>query len=260
MIRARPAGRVRRAECGRARIRQWRHRYRHRAPRLRQGNVRSHRRGSEIEFLRSAGLDQPPPRSTASWSAKDIASPWSCVTRIVVMPAAASMRGTAPAHLLAQAGVERRERLVQQHQPRLARQRAGQRDALLLAAGELVRLAPGHRPVELDQSQQLQDARRSRSRAIAIQPKRMLSATLRCGNSAPSCDDEADVAAVRRDGMRAVGEASSRRGGSRRRRAPRTRRSGAAASSCPSPTARRWPCGCRPRPRGSTPASATTAP
>ena len=36
----------------------------------------------------------------------------------------------------AQTGVERRERLVEQQQPRLGRQRAGQRDPLALAAGE----------------------------------------------------------------------------------------------------------------------------
>ena len=45
------------------------------------------------------------------------------------------------AQLVADARVERRERLVEQQHGRLDRQRAGDRDALLLAAGELVRVA-----------------------------------------------------------------------------------------------------------------------
>ena len=43
-------------------------------------------------------------------------------------------------HLADQLGVERRGRLVEEHQLRLHRQRAGDRDALLLAAGELRRV------------------------------------------------------------------------------------------------------------------------
>src|SRR3546814_2512168 len=46
-------------------------------------------------------------------------------------------------HFLAQLEVERRERLVEQQHPGLARQRAGERPALLLAAGELSRPAVG---------------------------------------------------------------------------------------------------------------------
>ena len=44
-------------------------------------------------------------------------------------------------HLLAQLQVERAERLVEQQHARLVHERAGQRDALLLAARELARLA-----------------------------------------------------------------------------------------------------------------------
>ena len=47
-------------------------------------------------------------------------------------------------HLLAQLGVEIGERLVEQQDLRLDHQRAGQRDALLLAAGKLARIALGH--------------------------------------------------------------------------------------------------------------------
>ena len=47
------------------------------------------------------------------------------------------------AHLLAQLGVEVGQRLVEQQQRRLHHQRARERQALLLAAGELGRLALG---------------------------------------------------------------------------------------------------------------------
>ena len=58
------------------------------------------------------------------------------------------------AQLLAHLGVERAERLVEQQHLGLDGQRAGQRDALALAAGELGREAVGQ-PVELHQPQQL---------------------------------------------------------------------------------------------------------
>ena len=47
------------------------------------------------------------------------------------------------AHLLAQLRVEVGQRLVEQQQRRLHHQRAREREALLLAAGELGRLAVG---------------------------------------------------------------------------------------------------------------------
>ena len=58
---------------------------------------------------------------------------------------------------LAQLFVERGQRLVEQQHLRTARQRARQRHALLLAAGELIRLALLH-AVELDQRNHLGDA------------------------------------------------------------------------------------------------------
>ena len=51
-------------------------------------------------------------------------------------------------------GVERRERLVEQQHLRADRQRAGQRHALLLAAGELIRVAVAQ-PRHVDQLQHL---------------------------------------------------------------------------------------------------------
>ena len=48
------------------------------------------------------------------------------------------------------ARIERCERLIQQDYARLGRQRPSQRNALLLAAGELVRVAVGVAGVEAD--------------------------------------------------------------------------------------------------------------
>ena len=62
------------------------------------------------------------------------------------------------AHVFPQAGVERRKWFVEQHQPRLAAERAGERHALLLTAGKLVRAARQHAAVELDHIEQCGDA------------------------------------------------------------------------------------------------------
>src|SRR3546814_4033427 len=45
-------------------------------------------------------------------------------------------------------GVDRSERLVHQQDVRIGRETAGDADALLLAAGQLARIAVGHRRVE----------------------------------------------------------------------------------------------------------------
>ena len=54
--------------------------------------------------------------------------------------------------------VERRDRLVGDDEVRVRRERAGDADALALAAGELVRVAVGEVRVETDRLQQLLDA------------------------------------------------------------------------------------------------------
>ncbi len=73
--------------------------------------------------------------------------------------------------VLAQLLVERRERLVEQQQLRALDQRARERDALLLAARELVGLALRERP-ELHQRQHLRDALADlrRRHALLLQP------------------------------------------------------------------------------------------
>ncbi len=69
------------------------------------------------------------------------ASSWSWVTKMVVMPIVALDPLQLDLHLVAQLLVERAERLVEQQHARLGDERAGERDALLLAAGQLVRMA-----------------------------------------------------------------------------------------------------------------------
>ena len=88
--------------------------------------------------------------------------------------------------LLAQAQVERAERLVEQQRARAVDQRAGERDALRLAAGELAGLALGQ-VAELHELQRVADAlarpppwRPSCARARTP----TFFSTVRCGNSA----------------------------------------------------------------------------
>ena len=88
----------------------------------------------------------------------------------------------APAHLDAQLGVEIRQRLVEQQHFGLDHERARERDALLLAAGELRRPAVGER-AEADQLERRGDlARRSRRAAISRRPR-----ARRRRSSPPSC-------------------------------------------------------------------------
>ena len=87
-------------------------------------------------------------------------------------------------HLAAQLEVERAERLVEQQHLGPVDDRAGERDPLLLAAGQLRRLAPGE-VGELDQLERLLDllldvlgCRAARS------PNATFSKMSRCGKSA----------------------------------------------------------------------------
>ena len=88
-------------------------------------------------------------------------------------------------HLLAELQVERAQRLVEQQHLGVVDQRAGQRHALLLAAGQLRRLAA----LEADQVDQLM-ASWTRLSIVALatflrrRPKATFSKTFRCGNRA----------------------------------------------------------------------------
>ena len=88
--------------------------------------------------------------------------------------------------LLAQAQVERAERLVEQQRARAVDQRAGERDALGLAAGELAGLAVGE-VAELDELERVLDALLDLGLAdlLALEAEaRRSSRRVRCGKSA----------------------------------------------------------------------------
>ena len=89
----------------------------------------------------AASCSMRPVRISTTWSAMVIASTWSCVTYSMVMPRRLLQRADLAPHLDAQLRIEIGERLVHQADLRLGHDRAAERDALLLAAGELRGLA-----------------------------------------------------------------------------------------------------------------------
>ena len=111
-------------------------------------------------------------------------------------------------HVEAQVLVERRERLVEQQDARLDGERAGERDALLLAAGELLGIAVGD-VLELDQRQHLGNARR----LVGLGHAARRQARTRCSRR-PSCAETARSSGTRcrpRAGWAAVRRSRSRR-------------------------------------------------
>ena len=97
------------------------------------------------------------------------ASSWSCVTMMVVTPSRRCSDLDLVAQPHAHARIERGERLVEQQQAGRGRERARQRDALLLAAGQLHRIF-GALLGQADQREQLRRrarrSRRARSRRL----------------------------------------------------------------------------------------------
>ena len=123
---------------------------------------------------------------TTTVSASAIASGCVCVTWTKVMPSSFCRRLQLAAHAQPQELVERRQRLVEEEHAGIGDQRAGERDALLLAAGKLRRHAVGE-GVMWTQLQHLVDAAAQRSSLPSpriFRLKATLSRTLRCGNSA----------------------------------------------------------------------------
>ena len=114
------------------------------------------------------------------------------------MPSCCWTRADLGAQLVAHARVERRERLVEQQHARLDRERAGQRDALLLAAGELVGVVPGV-VGEADELEHLLGARRALRRAHLAHPQAELdvAAGVHVGEQAVGLEHHPHVAAVR---------------------------------------------------------------
>ena len=125
------------------------------------------------------------------------------------------------AQLLAHGRVERAERLVEQQHARLDGERARERHALALAAGELRRIAVGE-AVELHEREQLVDARADLVlRPLAdLEPERDVAAHGEVLERGVVLEDEADAALLRHD-VRDVVVADH---DPARRRAPRGRR------------------------------------
>ena len=109
------------------------------------------------------------------------------------------------AHLRAQRGVEGRERLVEQHQLRRGRQRAGQRHALLLAAGESVRVG-ARVGRHVDGGQQLGDAPLAPTPVAAVEPEGDVLADAQMREQGEVLEHQADPAPLRRQQRAGLGE------------------------------------------------------
>ena len=136
---------------------------------------------------------------TPTRSAIESASDWSWVTNRVVIPSRCCRLRISARSWVRTLRVERRERLVEQQHRRLDRQRAGDRDALLLAAGELVRVAVGGLR-EAHQLQQLVGALEARRLVLAAhaQAEGDVGAHVHVREQAVCLKDHAHVALVRR--------------------------------------------------------------
>ena len=101
--------------------------------------------------------------------------------------------------LLAQPQVERAERLVEQQRPRAVDERAGERDALLLAAGELSRLALAE-AAELDELERLADALGDLGLGdlLALEPEGDVALDAQVREERVRLEDRVDVALVGR--------------------------------------------------------------
>ena len=115
------------------------------------------------------------------------------------MPAARRIDGDLLAQPLAQAGVERGERLVEQHDLGVGGQRAGERDALALAAGQLVRVVLGavREPDELEALGQAPVRRRAEADVAGDRQVREQRALL---------EDHADAARLGLDPLAGAGD------------------------------------------------------
>ena len=113
-------------------------------------------------------------------------------------------------------GVERRERLVEEEHLRLGHEGAGDRDALLLAAGELARPAAGMLD-EPDAAERVPDPVAALGGGAVVEPEADIVGDGQPGQEARLLEDDAD----RR--MR-LAQIARRRGGWRRRWPGRARR------------------------------------
>ena len=100
------------------------------------------------------------------------------------MPTRALQRLQLDAHLLAQLGIERGERLVEQQHVGLEHQRAGQRHALPLAARKLRRAARPPCPLSSTSSSASRTRARCPRGGCRRSPNSTFPRAVRCGNRA----------------------------------------------------------------------------
>ena len=177
-----------------------------------------------------------PSRMTTTRSPIDSASVWSWVTKIAVVPVSRSTADRVGADLRAERLVEGGERLVEEYDGRPRRQGTGQRHPLLLAAGQLVRVAAGQ-VAQPDQLEHLGDpaAPRRGAGASRSSPKRDVAGRRQVREQRVVLEDQADPAPLRVHARAGPGDLVAGDAGSRRRRAARARRSAAAAVDLPQP-------------------------
>ncbi len=166
-----------------------------RCGRPRCGSGRYSRRPGTARRTVSPGCGTRPracrPAPTRPWcmittrSDSSSASSWSCVTNSVVTCSRSCSARQPAAQVLPHSRIQRAERLVEQQDLRLDGQRARERHALPLAAGQLRRI-PLRQRLELDQPQQLLHAlldalssRGGRFAGCTRSPKATFSKTLR---------------------------------------------------------------------------------
>ena len=176
---------------------------------------------------------------TATWSASDSASPWSWVTSTRRRSARAQRPGDGAAGVLAQAGVERGERLVEQHERR-ARARGPGRARPAAAARRTARAGSGSRPTpgSSTRSSTRVDPRAGRGRSTARQAEADVGGHVEVREERTLLRDVADRGAAggHRSALARDHAVADRDGARRRGRG--SRRPAAAAWSCRSPTAR----------------------
>ena len=172
---------------------------------------------------------------TAIVSAIDIASSWSCVTWTNVMPTSCWMRLSSICSCLRR----RRSSAPSGSSSSSARgpvdERAGERDALLLAAGQLRRACAcrGRRAATSSSASPTRVRTSSLATLLRSSPKATFSRR-QVREQRVGLEDRVDVALVRRQ----LGDVVAAEEDAAVGRAPRSRRSSAASSSCRSPTGR----------------------
>ena len=176
-----------------------------------------------------------PSRITATRSAIDSASSWSCVMCSVAMPCSRWMRRISSRIASARRRIERRQRLVEQQGVRSKDQRAGQRHALLLAAGKLRRAGVRRSPPRPTRSSasSARAAARSPRRGRALAADRRRSPRRACAETARS--DWNTMPRLRARGAGTRSRPRPPRRDAAARRAPGSRRSVSASVDLPQP-------------------------